>query len=273
LIIRTNPGGVFDLEVRARQPMVYLDNWALSRALAVDETRRERFLETFKTKGTLLFSWVNVMELGNSIFNRSAPIRLLLDGIGEQWFPIESNPFASIKKENSQQGAANSPAFSETLLRAYYPHVHGGVLTLSSVFDLLRHDNGAKARGAQQQLKATVQQFIDEIKQGHRLDPTWLDKRYPTLAFDPQRPTLFVFTELLRGLASERGFTFTPNDGIDLFHATVPVAYSDFVLLDRSWTRRVRALSMPGRALYAFAEPELDGFLDAFERCEIVSGI
>jgi len=273
LIVRTNPGGVFDLEVRARQPTVYLDNWALSRALAVDETRRERFLETFKTKGTLLFSWVNVMELGNSIFNRSAPIRLLLDGIGEQWFPIESNPFASIKKENSQQGAANSPAFSETLIRAYYPHVHGGVLTLSSVFDLLRHDNGAKARGAQQQLKATVQQFIDEIKQGQRLDPTWLDKRYPALAFDPQRPTLFVFTELLRGLASERGFTFTPNDGIDLFHATVPVAYSDFVLLDRSWTRRVRALSMPGRALYAFAEPELDGFLDAFERCEIVSGI
>jgi len=69
--------------------MVYLDNWAMSRALATDETRRKRFLETFKKRGTLLFSWTNVIELGDSIFGRAAPIRLLLDGIGEHWFPLE----------------------------------------------------------------------------------------------------------------------------------------------------------------------------------------
>jgi hypothetical protein len=82
-----------------------------------------------------------------------------------------------------------------------------------------------------------------------------------------------VFTELLRALASEKGFKFTANDGIDLLHAGVPVAYGDFVLLDKSWTRRVRALMMPGHPLYAFAEPELDSFLDAFEDCEIVPGL
>jgi hypothetical protein len=136
--------------------MVYLDNWAMSRALAADETRRKRFLETFKKRGTLLFSWTNVIELGDSIFGRAAPIRLLLDGIGEHWFPVEWNPFAAIEKENAQPAGANSPVFSETLLRAYYPHVHGASLTLSSVFDLLRHDKRAKTHETLQEVKTAA---------------------------------------------------------------------------------------------------------------------
>jgi len=36
-----------------------------------------------------------------------------------------------------------------------------------------------------------------------------------------------------------------------------------FVLLDKAWTRRVRAIGMPGRQFYAFAEPDIDKFLEA----------
>jgi hypothetical protein len=271
LIISRQSDGVIDLELQTRQPMVYLDNWAMARALARDDRRRTRFLDAFKTRGTLFFSWANVLELGNSIFNRSAPIRFLFDGIGEHWFPIEWNPLACIRKEIAYVSGANSPALSESFLRAYYPHVHDGVLTLSTVLDLLRQDNGAKAHAGRDQIRVIVPQFVDEVKQGHSKDPKWLDKQYPALPFDPQRPALFVFTELLRALASERGYTFTPNDGMDLFHATVPVAYSDFVLLDKAWTHRVRAIGMPGRQIYAFSEPDIDEFLDAFEQCEIVT--
>jgi hypothetical protein len=139
------------------------------------------------------------------------------------------------------------------------------------VLDLLRQDNGAKAHAGQDQIKVTVRRFIDEVKQGHSKDPNWLEEKYPALPFDPQRPAVFVLGELVRALASEHGFTFTPNDGMDLFHATVPVAYSDLVLLDKSWTQRVRAIAMPGRQLYAFSEPELDQFLDVFEQCEMVT--
>jgi hypothetical protein len=158
---------------------------------------------------------------------------------------------------------------SETFLQAYYPHVHGQTLTLSSVPDLLRQDTGANAR--RDQIKNTVKQFIDDVKRGHSSDPLWLDRAYPEVRFDPQRPTLYVFTKLLRALASERGFTFMPNDGTDLFHTAVPVAYSDFVLLDKAWTQRARAITMPDHPFYAFYEAEIDQFLDAFENCDIVS--
>lgn len=60
------------------------------------------------------------------------------------------------------------------------------------------------------------------------------------MTFDPMRPEMFVFTQLIRAIVMERGVTFAPNDGVDLFHATVPAAYGDFVLLDKVWTKRVR---------------------------------
>jgi hypothetical protein len=271
LIISRQSDGIVDLELQTRQPTVYLDNWAMARALARDDSRRTRFIDAFKARGTLFFSWANVLELGDSIFNRSVPIRLLFDGIGEHWFPIEWNPFACIRKEIAHVSGANSPALSESFLRAYYPHIHGGVLTLSAVLDLLRQDNGIKAHSGQDQIKVTVRKFVDEVKLGHSKDPNWLDEECPVLPFDPQRPAVFVFSRLLRALAQESGFTFTPNDGMDLFHATVPAAYSDFVLLDKSWTRRVRTIAMPGRQSYAFSEHELDQFLDAFEQCAIVT--
>jgi hypothetical protein len=263
LIISRQSDGVIDLELHTRQPMVYLDNWAMSRVLANNGPRRKRFVEIFKVKGTLLFSWANVLELPHY-----EPIRVLFEGIGEHWFPLEWNPFACIRKENALKPGDNTPVFSETFIQAYYPHIHGQSPTLSSVLDLLRLDSGGKAR--RDKIKGTIKQFVDEVKRGHSTDPDWLDKKYPLLPFDPQRPTLFVFTQLLRALASEGGFTFTPNDGVDLFHTAVPVAYSDFVLLDKAWARRARAVSMPDRRFYAFYGAEIDQFLDAFENCQIV---
>ena len=269
MIITKDPNGDVNVEFHARLPLVYLDNWAISNSLSRDETRRWRFLDIFRMKGTLLFSWANVIELSN----QTLPIKALLDGIGEHWWPIEWNPFAAIRKEHTYAAGETSPAISETFVTAYYPHIHGGALTLTSVLDLLRHDNTANAKVRKAELTDAVQKFVNETKAKLRRNRNWLDQQYPSLPFDPQKPAFFVFTELLRMLASEKNFTFTPNDGLDLFHATVPAAYGDFVLLDTTWTRRVRNLHMPGRTVYAFAEPELDQFLDAFESCVIVPSI
>lgn len=261
MIISRQSDGVIDLELHTRPPMVYLDNWAMSRELTNNGPRRKRFIATFSLKGTLLFSWANVLELP-----RYKPIRTLFDGVGEHWFPLEWNPFACMRKEIAQTPGGNPPVLSETFVQAYYPYIHGQPLTLSFVLDLLQQDSGATAR--RDKIKGTVKQFVDDVKRDHSTDPGWLDKKYPVLPFDPQRPTLFVFTQLLRALALERGFTFTPNDGMDLFHTAVPVAYSDFVLLDKAWTHRARAITMPGRQFYAFYDA--DQFLDAFENCKIV---
>jgi len=113
----------------------------MSRVFAIDSPRRKRFIEIFKVKGTLLFSWANIVELPHY-----EPIRVLFEGVGEHWFPLEWNPFACMRREIAQMPGGNTPALSETFIHAYYPHIHGKKLTLSSVLDLLRNDGGATKR-------------------------------------------------------------------------------------------------------------------------------
>lgn len=67
-----------------------------------------------------------------------------------------------------------------------------------------------------------------------------------------------------------KSHTWMPNDGIDFVHAVVAVAYSDFVLLDRQWTERVRALPLPANHTRPYYRYEMDQFLTAFEECVIV---
>lgn len=212
MITISESDGVLDIQLHVRPPMVYLDNWAISRVLANDGPRRERFIEIFRSKGTLLFSWANVIEL--PLYEN---IPVLLDGVGENWFPVEWNPFACMRKENAQDAGGNTPALSETFVLAYSPHIHGERLTLSSMLELLRSDDPKPRRAM---IKKAAKQMVDDVKSFHAADPHWLDREHPALPFDPKRPTQYVFTQLLRMLALEP--TFSLNDGMDLFHATVP---------------------------------------------------
>lgn len=243
----------------ARSPMIYLDNWALSGVFANDVARQKRLLCTLQKRGTLLLSWANIMELP-----AYAPIRTLFDGIGANWYPLEWNFFSCMRKEEQQAPRHNSPSLSTNLLATYYPFVHERVCSLTELLRLISKCP-TSFQAARNKIKDAVQSLVNLVKSAFLKDPNWIDKEFPPVAFYALQPTRYVFNRLMRALAAERGFTFTANDGLDLIHTVVPVAYADFVLLDKTWTQRVRALSMPGRAVHAFYEAEVDHFLNALE--------
>jgi hypothetical protein len=56
------------------------------------------------------------------------------------------------------------------------------------------------------------------------------------------RGTAIVLREVLAGLMRDRSAPITVNDALDFFHTIVPVAYSDFVLLDGRWRDQVDRL-------------------------------
>jgi hypothetical protein len=248
--------------------MVYLDQWALVR-LSEGSDRRKRFLKVFEDKGTLLFSWTNVLDVAATSGGTEERIKGLLDAIGEHWFPIEMNPFRVMEKEAPAGPKSNTPCVSETFIKVYYPHIHGGPLTLSKVLDLNKQDGGATARDQLDRLKREAGHFVHTLRSLSTADETWLDEHFPRQRFDPAKPTAFVFSELLRSLIRDKGVVFTPNDAVDLFHATVSTACSDFVLLDKNWTKRVRSLALPPDRVRAYYEFELDDFLIVFERAEV----
>lgn len=116
------------------------------------------------------------------------------------------------------------------------------------------------------QLKATVLELVQQIRAKEKAEPGWASQAFPAEPFDATKPTRFVYNELFRRIAQEQGQTLTPNDGVDLFHSIVASAYSDIVLLDKKWAKRVRALGLPVNRARTYYEGELPEFFKIFEK-------
>jgi hypothetical protein len=89
-----------------------------------------------------------------------------------------------------------------------------------------------------------------------------------------QRGTRFVLRELVRSLLIDQRLTLTRNHAIDLLHAVVPVAYGDFVLLDKHWeaqVERIRArlqaagVTVPIARVFSGKAGQVGSFLRALE--------
>src|SRR5262249_47318897 len=92
----------------------------------------------------------------------------------------------------------------------------------------------------------------------------------------PQKGTLLILCELVRALSEDKRTKITRNDVDDLFHAVVPLAYCDFVLLDKSWEDKVERIrkrlkaagrSVPIARVFSGKENGIERFL-----CELGSG-
>jgi hypothetical protein len=88
------------------------------------------------------------------------------------------------------------------------------------------------------------------------------------------RATLSLIEVLLRVLFRTAPKTMEPNDTFDLLHAAVPIAYCDFVLLDRTWCAvavqairemREAGVTAPLANVYSGKKGEVERFLAALE--------
>ena len=103
-----------------RPPLIYLDHWAL-RYVSDDNFSRKRVGEVFQKKGTLLFSWTNVLEVAANSGASLKAIQSFLSEIGEHWFPIEWNAFEVIRREKGSGRAT----ITHVLLQAFLkPIIH-----------------------------------------------------------------------------------------------------------------------------------------------------
>lgn len=83
--------------------------------------------------------------------------------------------------------------------------------------------------------------------------------------FDPNRPTTYV-VKGFRKLIQKETFNIDTNDAIDFLHATVPIAYSDFVLLDRHWADLAGKLKLSRDCVKVYSPKRFETFLENFER-------
>ncbi len=246
-----------------REPLVYLDQWAISN-IARQERLRQRFLKTLDRHGTLMFSWANAAEIVGLPEDSRWRLHQFIEHVGEHWFPLEVTPELVRSREGGS--GANSPCFDEDLVRQYAPQVPTGErFTLARLVQLA----GDARNAARAELAACKAEFVKQLSEQRALEkasPGRAARMFASEPFDPRRPTRFVLHAVYRELIADPAWTITEDDVVNLLHAIVAGAYCDFLVLDRNWFQRVSSWPVPRYRVHLYSEPTLEQFLDDFAR-------
>jgi hypothetical protein len=250
---------------------VYLDNFAIIEIAKGDPLRRGRFISALHSGAELMFSVSNAVELTGPQGDSLAAVRVMLDEIGPNWFPVELDTIEVVKRE--QNGASPSQScLSENFIKDFfkariadYPagsgkiiYPSGNFFSLGAVLDWVGPQRDS--------IRAGITKIADklvEVVASHRAnyerDPQWLDRRYPVIPFDPLRRATSVYVNLTRNLILEsKSRPLQRNDGLDFCHTVLAAAFANVAALDKHWKRRVKNLPQSNEFATIYYAPELD---------------
>ena len=194
-------GEHYEFSIGARPPLIYLDHWAV-RKLSKQGEVRDRFIAAFKHRGTLMFSLMNVVEIARDVSpERTAEIRSLLEEVGANWAPMTIDPMRILAAEevSNPEGGVHpcvsaaflgDPEFCQGL-------VEGGVSLVHCV-DLTRAGAGRAVKSLSGGQEAEMLRNLQEWRDAYRRDPSELDRKFPDVAFDSQRPMRTIYNGIAR---------------------------------------------------------------------------
>lgn len=276
----TAEGGIkFNAVIRGLP--VYLDNDSLIDIAKGDADRRKRFVALFQGGADLLFSVTNAIDLSGPQGKSADAVRVFLDELGPNWFPVELDAHMVLTREmNGVVGPekALSQQFAKDFVKfvtrpAAYPAGSGKVIScgpelfsLGSVLDWMQPQRDSLAQG-KADLDAALIDRIAGYRRKYEQDPKWLDEQFPELKpFRPDLPVAFVYSNLIRLLVLEaKAYTLKKGDGVDFCHAVIASAFARATTLDKQWKRRMEGLPQPNDLAKMFYRPQLDLMLRSLE--------
>lgn len=274
----TSTNGNREIVAETRGYSVYLDNDSLIEFAKRCPSGRHRFVNALRSKGTLLFSWANAVEIAGPQGDSADAVRAFLDSIGPEWVPLESNAWEVARREEA--GLTSGVAVSERFMRAYFEEraaellpEGGAVLDLPSesffrlgaVLDWVQ-ENRDTVRTYRDQLDDALRGRLEQLRADYDRDTSSLDRLLPSFQFDAHRPATFVLVHLQRLLVQEaKAYKFAPHDGLDFCHAVMAAAYGSVITLDKHWKRRVEILPCADQLARTYYRPELDQLVALLE--------
>jgi hypothetical protein len=248
---------------------VYLDNWAIGELAEGDASRRQRFLNAFRSDvADLMFSVTNAVELPGPQGRSRDMIREFLSEIGPNWFPVELNLFEVIEREKNGMDPSRS-CVSDGLARAYFTNrlanyppekiidLSDSFYDLSALLDWLESAR-ARFRGQTANFDELYKTELEKLRSQYK------GKEWPVLAFNPKTPATFTTFELMKVLITEPN-QWKAGDAMDLCHAVMGSAYGSIATLDKHWKRRVESLPQPNRLAHIYYAKELDKMVEDIE--------
>ncbi len=249
-------------------PMVYLDHCAL-RTISEDSAFTARLTRDLESLGgTLALSWANLAEFAKVTDQEQArKAEKLIDANLPRIFLLEADPFVVIDRENSllAGGPPLSPHGDKEFLRVFVT-LKPTSLALFSARDLFDVTQDPALIQLNERLADTIVSCVETLRRE--------DKPIPETTNPIQRGTRYILRELMRPLLKDKQRVVTRNDAFDFYHAVVPVAYCDFVLLDKSWETYVdqarlslngSGASVPIARVFSLKKGGLDRFFRELE--------
>jgi hypothetical protein len=266
------------IEQVTSRPSIYLDQWMWC-LLSEDAALRNRFIKTAdEANATIMYSNATLIELALIEDNKQIDaIHEVMDSLDYGF--SDSNPSSVIKKEEKLKipgGGAfkgNNPCCDLELIKNYFLNRMDPLkpFQLSAILPKLKADvESGKFREMGQRFED-----LTPIVFKARNEPVALSrakKRHSRKElFREQKPyTKDIYRLALDFVVVNETMKMPSREWFDFFHTVVPVAYLDFVMLDKRWCHFVRTvfpLSPPDIA-NVFLEREMDEFLSEIKDFE-----
>jgi hypothetical protein len=210
-------------------------------SIAEDTSIAPRFIVTLKNQhGTLALSWVNLAEFAKITDQRQVrAVEQFVDAISPQLFFIAVDPWAVIQSEDEVlQGRRTQSEWGHLGLLKSFVSRKGtqslNPLTRRDLFSNLQHPRILHG------LDKLGDQFVSRIEslRKHYGEDSEFAKavRKPPKGSALLPASRFLLRELLGFFVKSTTKQLTRNDAADFFHAIIPLAYCDYVLLDGHWT-------------------------------------
>jgi hypothetical protein len=226
-------------------PAVYLDHWAL-RTVSDNLLLGRKLTQVLEARGgTLLLSWANIVEFPGLDEDSARRSELFVEAQLPRLFFLDYNPFDVIERENALRagGPPTPPHGDPDLLRLVVSLRPSGVQPITCL-GMLAQVSGARSESVER-MKTVFVERVHSLRSEYLEDDEFRALVNNSLRGHPSpRGTTIVLQEVLAGLMRDRSAPITTNDALDFFHTIVPVAYSDFVLLDGRWRDQVDRLSV-----------------------------
>lgn len=246
-------------------PSVYLD-YSVIGMLARDTVRSESFRNIlFRKQGTLVISAAHLVEAcGLGLGPTFSNIKSFLDSIENKFVIMDFNPYEVIKKEKDLKPGDACPAFDPELAKQVL-HQWSGLSPLSAgtLLNILLNNPELSNRFKEFQIqqKLDLKDIFDKARSEYR------NSAVARKNIDELDCTNFNFNRteqincLLRRETIRTNEAFNETDGLDFWHAVVATSYTNYIVHNKKWARRLRAINLPPEAATVFAGVEIDSFL------------
>jgi hypothetical protein len=266
------------IEQITSRPSIYLDQWMWC-LLSEDSDLRNRFIKTAdEAKATIMYSNATLIEL--ALIEDAKQIDAIHEVMDNLDYGFSDfNPSRVIKKEDELEipgGGAFydlNPCCDLELIKNYFLNIMDPLkpFKLSAILPKLKGDVESN------KFRQMGQRFEDliPIVLKARNDPEALSmaKKHHSKKelFRNQMPyTKDIYRLAIDFVVMNENMKMPSNEWIDLLHTVVPVAYFDFVMLDKRWCHFIRTifpLSPPDIA-NVFSRREISSFLKQIEAFE-----